>query len=82
MLTWRYHLMTLVAIFLALGLGMLVGISLSDSGVVKMYVPPGAGQYRLHIPQSNKPGKSKEDESGDSSNPFVSDEPAEIVKPF
>ena len=35
MLTWRYHLMTLVAIFLALGLGMLVGISLSDSGVVE-----------------------------------------------
>lgn len=35
MLTWRYHLLTLVAIFLALGLGVLVGISLSDSGVVE-----------------------------------------------
>ncbi len=35
MLTWRYHLMTLVAVFLALGLGVLVGISLSDSGVVE-----------------------------------------------
>lgn len=35
MLTWRYHLLTLVAVFLALGLGVLVGISLSDTGVVE-----------------------------------------------
>ena len=35
MLTWRYHLLSLVAIFLALGLGVLVGISLSDNGVVE-----------------------------------------------
>lgn len=35
MLTWRYHLLTLVAIFLALGLGVLLGISLSDTGVVE-----------------------------------------------
>lgn len=35
MYTWRYHLLTLVAVFLAMGLGVLVGISLSDSGVVE-----------------------------------------------
>ncbi|MBE0428586.1 MAG: copper transporter [Thermoleophilia bacterium] len=35
MLTWRYHLLSLVAVFLALGLGVLVGISLSDNGVVE-----------------------------------------------
>lgn len=35
MYTWRYHLLTLVAVFLALGLGLLVGIGLSDSGVVE-----------------------------------------------
>lgn len=35
MLTWRYHLLSLVAVFLALGLGILVGISLSDNGVVE-----------------------------------------------
>lgn len=34
MLTWRYHLLSLVAVFLALGLGVLVGISLSDNGLV------------------------------------------------
>lgn len=34
MLTWRYHMLSLVAVFLALGLGLLVGISLSDNGVV------------------------------------------------
>ena len=34
MLTWRYHLLSLVAVFLALGLGVLVGISLSDNGVI------------------------------------------------
>jgi regulator of protease activity HflC (stomatin/prohibitin superfamily) len=55
--------------------------ALSDNDVVKMYVPPGAEQYRLHIPQDSKPGKSSEDESDDSSNPFQSDEPAELVKP-
>lgn len=35
MLTWRYHLLSLVAVFLALGLGVLVGISVSDSGVIE-----------------------------------------------
>ncbi|MHB8858463.1 MAG: copper transporter [Thermoleophilia bacterium] len=35
MLTWRYHLLSLVAVFLALGLGVLVGISLTDSGFVE-----------------------------------------------
>jgi hypothetical protein len=35
MYTWRYHLLTLVAVFLALGLGLLGGIGLSDSGVVE-----------------------------------------------
>jgi len=35
MLTWRYHLLSLVAVFLALGLGVLVGISLSDNGAVQ-----------------------------------------------
>ncbi len=35
MLTWRYHLLSLVAVFLALGLGVLVGISLSDNGAVE-----------------------------------------------
>lgn len=35
MLTWRYHLLSLVAVFLALGLGVLMGISLSDNGVVE-----------------------------------------------
>ncbi len=34
MYTWRYHLLTMVAVFLALGVGMLVGIGLTDSGVV------------------------------------------------
>ncbi|MHB1389622.1 MAG: copper transporter [Thermoleophilia bacterium] len=34
MLTWRYHMLSLVGIFLALGLGLLIGISLSDNGVV------------------------------------------------
>jgi regulator of protease activity HflC (stomatin/prohibitin superfamily) len=56
--------------------------ALSDSDVVKMYVPPGAGQYRLHIPQNSRPGKGKGDESDDSSNVFRIDEPAELVKPF
>lgn len=41
MLTWRYHLLSLVAVFLALGLGVLVGISLSDNGAVT------TGQDRL-----------------------------------
>lgn len=41
MLTWRYHLLSLVAVFLALGLGVLVGISLSDTGAVT------TGQDRL-----------------------------------
>lgn len=35
MLTWRYHLLSLVAVFLALGLGVLMGISLSDTGLVE-----------------------------------------------
>ncbi|MHB1361974.1 MAG: copper transporter [Thermoleophilia bacterium] len=35
MLTWRYHLLSLVAVFLALGLGVLVGISLTDNGLVE-----------------------------------------------
>lgn len=34
MLTWRYHLLSLAAVFLALALGVLIGISLSDSGTV------------------------------------------------
>ncbi|MHB1464209.1 MAG: copper transporter [Thermoleophilia bacterium] len=34
MLTWRYHLLTLAAIFLALALGVLIGIALNDSGTV------------------------------------------------
>ena len=34
MLTWRYHLLSLVAVFLALGLGVLVGVSVSDTGVI------------------------------------------------
>lgn len=34
MLTWRYHLLSLMAIFLALGLGVLVGISISGNGVL------------------------------------------------
>jgi hypothetical protein len=34
-LTWRYHLLSLVAVFLALGLGVLVGISVSDTGVIE-----------------------------------------------
>lgn len=41
MLTWRYHLLSLAAVFLALGLGVLVGISLSDNGAVT------TGQDRL-----------------------------------
>lgn len=56
--------------------------ALSDNDVVKMYVPPGAREYRLHIPQNSNPRKSKKDGSDDSSNPFTSDEPAEIAKPF
>lgn len=35
MLTWRYHLLSLVGVFLALGLGVLVGISVSDTGVLE-----------------------------------------------
>jgi len=35
MLTWRYHLLSLVAVFLALGLGVLVGVSLADRGTVE-----------------------------------------------
>lgn len=35
MLTWRYHLLSLVAVFLALGLGVLVGISVSDTGLIE-----------------------------------------------
>jgi hypothetical protein len=35
MLTWRYHLLSLVAVFLALGLGLLGGISLSDNGALE-----------------------------------------------
>jgi len=34
-LTWRYHLLSLVAVFLALGLGVLVGISLSSNGTIQ-----------------------------------------------
>lgn len=34
MLTWRYHLLTLAAIFLALALGVLIGIAVNDSGAV------------------------------------------------
>ena len=36
MLTWRYHLLSLVAVFLALGLGILVGISISGNGMVEV----------------------------------------------
>jgi len=35
MLTWRYHLLSLVGVFLALGLGVLVGISVSDTGMLE-----------------------------------------------
>lgn len=35
MLNWRYHLLTLIAVFLAMALGVLIGIGLSDSGVVE-----------------------------------------------
>lgn len=35
MITWRYHLLSLTAVFLALALGILVGISISDSGAVQ-----------------------------------------------
>ncbi len=34
MLTWRYHLLSLAAIFLALSLGVLIGVGLTDSGAV------------------------------------------------
>ena len=34
MLTWRYHLLTLAAVFLALALGVLIGIALNDTGAV------------------------------------------------
>ncbi len=32
--TWRYHLLSLAAIFLALSLGVLIGVGLTDSGAV------------------------------------------------
>jgi len=56
--------------------------ALSNDDVVKMYVPPGASQYRLHIPRNNKPGGKNEDGSEDSNKPFKSDKPPQIVKPF
>lgn len=34
MLTWRYHLLTIAAVFLALALGVLIGIGLTDSGTI------------------------------------------------
>ncbi len=34
MLTWRYHLLSLAAVFLALSLGVLIGVGLTDSGAV------------------------------------------------
>ena len=34
MITWRYHILTIAAIFLALSLGVLIGIALTDSGRV------------------------------------------------
>lgn len=35
MITWRYHLLSLAAVFLALALGILVGISIAGSGAVE-----------------------------------------------
>lgn len=34
MLNWRYHILSLTAVFLALALGILIGIGLTDSGVL------------------------------------------------
>ena len=36
MLTWRYHLLSLMALFLALGLGVLIGIGISGNGVLEV----------------------------------------------
>lgn len=35
MLNWRYHFLSLAAVFLALALGIIVGIGLSDSGAIE-----------------------------------------------
>jgi len=56
--------------------------ALSRDDVIKMYVPPSAKEYRLHIPQNNKPGEKKKDETDQSKNPFKIEEPLEIRKPF
>lgn len=35
--------------------------ALADQGVTKVYVPPGAQQYRLHIPREGRVGSPKEE---------------------
>lgn len=36
MINWRYHIMSIIAVFLALGLGVIIGIGLSDEGTIDL----------------------------------------------
>lgn len=36
MINWRYHIMSIVAVFLALGLGVIIGIGLGESGTIDL----------------------------------------------
>ena len=36
MINWRYHIMSIVAVFLALGLGIIIGIGLGENGTVDL----------------------------------------------
>ncbi|RJQ47742.1 MAG: hypothetical protein C4534_00800 [Gaiellales bacterium] len=36
MINWRYHIMSIIAVFLALGLGVIIGIGLGDNGTVDL----------------------------------------------
>lgn len=36
MINWRYHILSIVAVFLALGLGIIIGISLSENGTIDL----------------------------------------------
>jgi hypothetical protein len=58
MVTWRYHLLTLAAIFMALGLGVLMGISLSDSGVVETGQSGLVGDIQRNLDDLNQRNNS------------------------
>lgn len=36
MINWRYHIMSIIAVFLSLGLGVLIGIGLSENGTIDL----------------------------------------------